>query len=73
MDNKKIGEILLQLRKNAGETTSEVAAAIGVSQSTISMYENGNRVPRDNLKVLLARHFGVSVSDIFFAERAHKK
>lgn len=44
----------------------EVAKAIGISLSAISMYETGARVPRDEIKVKLADYFGASVQSLFF-------
>ena len=72
MDKQKVGSILTSLRKERGETTTELAAAIGSSQSAISMYETGARIPRDDVKLKLSRHFGVSVDEIFFAEKTHE-
>ena len=68
MDGLKIGKRLSDLRRERGETTAEVAMAIGSSQSAVSMYESGARIPRDDLKIELSRHFGVPVQQIFFAD-----
>lgn len=68
MDKMKIGMKLVELRKERGETTSDVANAVGTTQAAISMYECGQRIPRDHIKENLSRHFGVPVEQIFFAE-----
>lgn len=68
MNRQKVGNILASLRKERGETTTELANAIGSSQSAISMYENGARIPRDDIKIRLSKHFGVPVDQIFFTE-----
>lgn len=61
---KEIGERLLKLR---GERTrEEVANAIGVSLSAVSMYENGDRIPRDAIKIKIASFYQKSVQEIFF-------
>ena len=66
MDRKRIGARLLQLR---GERAQEsVAAALGIRQSTLAMYESGARVPRDEIKLALARYYGCSVEALFFSE-----
>ena len=44
----------------------EVAKAVGVSISAIAMYENGDRIPRDETKVKLADYFGTTVQELFF-------
>lgn len=64
-----IGETLIKLR---GERTQEeVAKAVGVTKSAISMYENNERIPRDEVKRKMAAYFNVSVEKIFFAEKVH--
>ena len=44
----------------------EVCAACGISLSALSMYENGLRTPRDEVKVRLANSYGKSVEELFF-------
>lgn len=61
------GAKLRSLRTERGETMEEVGKAVGVWASAISQYELETRMPRDETKVLLAKHFGMSVQDIFFA------
>lgn len=59
-----IAQRLLELR---GEESREtVAAAVGVSVSAISMYENGERIPRDDVKIRFAKYYKKSVQEIFF-------
>lgn len=48
------------------KSREEVAEAVGISLSAISMYETGARVPRDEIKVKLADYFGMSVQSLFF-------
>lgn len=66
-----IAERLVELR---GEKSREqVAEAVNVSVSAISMYENGQRIPRDEIKVRLADYYGTTVQDIFFDCKSHEK
>lgn len=65
MNAKVIGERLLQLRGK--QKREDVAQAIGVSVSAMSMYENGERIPRDAIKIKLAAYYGKSVQEIFFS------
>lgn len=60
------GEKLKMLRKKKKKTQEEVAADLGISASSWSMYEQGERVPRDELKIRIAAYFGKSVAYIFF-------
>lgn len=68
LNRQAIAERLISLRKKKKETQEDVAKAIKVSVSAITMYETGQRVPRDEIKVALAKHFGVSVKTIFFTQ-----
>ena len=43
----------------------EVAAAVGVSLSAIAMYENGERIPRDETKIKLAKYYNTTVETLF--------
>ena len=65
MDAKVIAQRIVALR--AGKSRKEVANACGISTSALAMYENGERIPRDEIKVRLARYFNVTVESIFYA------
>lgn len=65
-DAKVVGQRLFSLRASAGKTGEEVSNACGISRSALTMYENGKRIPRDEIKIKLARYFGVSIEEIFF-------
>lgn len=71
MNTKEIGRRLVELR--AGRTQSEVAGALGISVSALGMYERGERIPRDEVKIAIARFYDVTVQDIFFAENDTKR
>lgn len=61
------------LRELRGDRTQEaIAEAVGVTKSSWAMYERGERVPRDEVKVRIAAYFGRSVQDIFFTKSEHK-
>lgn len=61
-----------RLQQLCGEMTrEEVANAARISVSALTMYELGQRNPRDDVKCSLADFFGVRVSDIFFPEKVH--
>lgn len=66
MNKGKIAERLIALR--GSKTQTEVAQAIGVTPSAYSMYENGERVPRDEIKKKIAEYYKKSVATIFFAD-----
>lgn len=60
----KAAERLIRLRGD--RSREEVARAVGVSVSAIAMYENGERIPRDSIKIKLAAYFNTTVQEIFF-------
>lgn len=64
-DAKTIGERLLKLRLSEKKTQKEVTEAIGISVSALTMYETGNRIPRDEIKVKLAHYYSTSVERLF--------
>ena len=62
----KLSEKLVELRGN--KTQQEIADAIGVSVSAIGMYEIGERIPKDAIKVKLAKFYDLGIEQIFLAE-----
>lgn len=65
MDKDNIGATLRKLR--GGRTQEEVAKAVGISTSTLCMYETGKRIPKDEIKERLADYYKKSVKYIFYA------
>ena len=58
-----MNEKLIALRGN--RTQEEVAKALGISISALSMYEQGNRIPRDEIKIRMAEYYGISLESLF--------
>ena len=52
------------LRKNENLTMKELGAIVGVSESTISLYETGKREPDYDMLNKFADYFGVTVDYI---------
>ena len=69
INKKEIGKKLYELRTELGKSRKEVAKDIGISISTLQMYENGKRIPRDYIKIKLAEYFNTSVQEIFFNDQ----
>lgn len=65
MDN----ELLRELR--GGKTQEEIAKDIGITKSAWAMYERGERIPRDEVKVKIAKYFGRTIEELFFAQKEH--
>lgn len=65
LDSKVIGNRLKTLRGD--KTIKEVAESLSISESALSMYETGNRIPRDEIKIRIAQYYDRSVQSIFYA------
>jgi putative transcriptional regulator len=57
------------LRAEHRISQAELAEAIGVSRKTINTIEVGRFVPSTVIAMRIARHFGVSVEDVFSLQR----
>ncbi len=69
MDKPEIGRRLKMLRGD--RTLEEVGKALNVTSMAVSSWELGKRVPNDDMKVRIANYFGVSLYDLFFAEKVN--
>lgn len=63
--SKKMAVRLKKLRNK--KDANEVAKACKISRSSLGMYETGKRIPRDEVKMRIAKYYKTSVQDIFFA------
>ncbi|MBQ5796026.1 MAG: helix-turn-helix transcriptional regulator [Kiritimatiellae bacterium] len=63
---KTVAERIKEARLAKGLSQGELAALCEISDSAVQMYEIGQRVPRDSVKVKLAEVLGVPVQDLFF-------
>lgn len=70
MDRVKIGKRLKKLRGKIPRV--EVAEKCGISVASLAMYETGKRLPRDPVKVKLAKLYKQTVADIFFTDNVTK-
>ena len=64
MNAKEIGKRLVRLRGN--KTQEEVAKSLNISVSALSMYERGERIPRDNVKIRISSYYKKPINTIFF-------
>lgn len=60
-DNKIIGNRISELRKENQVTQVQLAKMLGVSQQTISKYENGSREPDNATLLKLSKMFNVTI------------
>lgn len=69
MDQVKVGKFIAQLRKEQGFTQEELGQKIGVTNKTVSRWENGNYMPDIELLIPLGEALGVSVNELLAGER----
>lgn len=65
IDRAQIGRKLRNTRETLKLSVQEVAREAGVSESAIYMYEQGERLPRDEVKLKLAKIYKMPL-DFFF-------
>ena len=69
--SENFGVRLKKLRKNVGYTQKELANLIGLEQTTIANYENGNRIPNITKITALANLFNVSIDYLLGIAETH--
>ena len=69
MDQVKIGKFIAVLRKENGLTQEQLGEKLGVTNKTISRWENGNYMPNVEMMSLLSKEFGVSINELISGER----
>ena len=63
-----IGQRIKALREELGLSREQFSNEVGITLSAVSMYENGQRIPRDEIKVKIARVLKTSIEALFFTE-----
>lgn len=69
MDQGKIGAFIAQLRRERGWTQEELGERLGVTNKTVSRWENGNYMPGIELLALMGREFDVSLNELLEGRR----
>lgn len=70
IDKEKMAEKLKQYRGE--KTQKEVCLDVGITPSALAMYETGERVPRDEIKVILANYYHTTINELFFNLKVHE-
>ena len=65
----KIGKFIAALRKEKCLTQEQLGEKLGVTNKTISRWENGNYMPDVEMLSLLSKEFGVSINELISGER----
>lgn len=61
---------LRQLRQDARLSQAALGERLGVSRQTVIAIENGRYDPSLRLAIMIARHFGTKVEEIFHVDNA---
>lgn len=69
MNQQKVGLFLKKLRSEKSVTQVELAEILGVSNRSISRWENGTTMPDFDLLIELAKYYEVEVGEILDGER----
>lgn len=64
MDTKKIGKFISENRKRKGLTQEQLGNILGVSNKTISRWENGNYMPDLSLLIPLSEALDISLNEL---------
>lgn len=73
MDQKKTGRFIAWLRRREGLTQEALGEKLGVSNKTVSRWENGNYMPDIEMLPLLAKEFEVSIEELLAGETFPKE
>lgn len=70
MDNesKLLSKNIKYLRTAFGETQLDLSLAIEVQANTISQYENGDRIPKPEIKEKIASHYRITVDELIHTD-----
>ena len=69
MDQKKIGGFLKELRKEKSMTQEQLAEVLGVTNRSISRWENGVNMPDFDLVIEIVNYFDVGIEEFLDGER----
>lgn len=69
MNQIKIGKFISQLRHEKNLTQEELGQKIGVTNKTVSRWENGHYIPDIDILIVLSDIFNVSINELLNGER----
>ena len=69
MDQIKIGAFLKELRNDNNLTQEQLAEKFGVSQRSVSRWENGNTMPDISILIELADYYEIDLRELLNGER----
>ena len=73
MDLVQIGKFIAELRKEQKLTQEQLGEKIGVTNKTISRWENGNYLPPVEVLLVMSKLFNVSINEILSGKRLQEE
>lgn len=73
MDTKRIGRSIAEKRKEKGYTQEQLGNILGVSNKTISRWENGNYMPDLSLLIPLSETLDITLNELLTGEKIEKE
>ena len=73
MNQEKTGKFIAELRKEKGMTQEQLAEKMGVTDKSISRWENGKTIPDLSMITILAEELNVEVSELLNGRKMTKE
>lgn len=73
MDTKRIGRSIAEKRKEKGYTQEQLGNILGVSNKTISRWENGNYMPDLSLLIPLSEALDITLNELLTGEKIEEE
>lgn len=68
MNQEKIGNFIAKMRKEKGMSQAELGERVGVTNKTVSRWENGNYLPDISIMQLLCQEFNIGINELLSGE-----
>lgn len=73
MENSIFGQRIKKLRSGKGLSMQQLAIELGVTKSSINMWENGTSIPKDSMLITISKFFNVSIDYLLGNEKMEEK
>ena len=73
MNQQKIGQFLRECRKEKGITQEQLAEMLGVTNRSVSRWENGSNLPDLDILIEMADYYDVELRELLDGERKSEK
>ena len=73
MDQKKIGEFIAKCRKEKNQTQADLAEKLGVTEKSVSNWENGRNMPDLSLFKSLCENLNITINELMNGEKLSKE